>query len=479
MLFNSVTFLVFITIVFLIYWKTAGISNRLNKLVLLLSSYIFYAWWDWRFLSLILISSVTDYLIGILIFRNNDKTRRKLLLTISILVNIGILGFFKYFNFFVDSLHEILGSQVKEFSTLHIILPVGISFYTFQTLSYTIDVYRKKIKPTSSALTFFTYVAFFPQLVAGPIERAGNLLPQIEKKKQFSENQAKEGLRLILWGLFKKMVIADQFARVVDLVYGNPAGFNGFEILVATLFFGFQIYCDFSGYSDIAIGVAKLLGIELMVNFRTPYFAASFRNFWQRWHISLSTWFRDYIYIPLGGNRCSNSRWIINIVITFVLSGLWHGASVTFIIWGASHGILLIGERYFQRIFHLKGKFQNIIGWIITFSLVNLNWIFFRAGSLPESVTIFKNIFSMKAAFNESFINQFKMIGDEHYLSLVLLVATPVLIATEIITGNKTFAERLSGFPRFVRWTFYYVLLIMILFLGVLKTAPQFIYFQF
>lgn len=273
-----------------------------------------------------------------------------------------MLFFFKYFNFFIDSFKTVFApfAPTEQWNTLNIILPVGISFYTFQTLSYTIDIYNRKTEPTSSALTFFTFVAFFPQLVAGPIERARNLIPQFEKLSPFSYSQSTSGPKLILWGLFKKMVIADQLAEIVNAIYASPENFNGWGIVLATFLFGFQIYCDFSGYSDIAIGTACLFGIELMTNFRTPYFSNSFREFWRRWHISLSTWFRDYVYIPLRGNQNNNLKWARNIIITFLVSGLWHGANVTFLIWGDIHGVLFTVEHFISPIFKLNKKLKTL-----------------------------------------------------------------------------------------------------------------------
>ncbi|HKJ40466.1 MAG TPA: MBOAT family O-acyltransferase, partial [Sunxiuqinia sp.] len=379
MLFNSSTFFVFLLIVFFIFWKTARYKNQLPNFILLVASYVFYGWWDWRFLILIVISSGADFIIGKYLFAATKRSTRKLLLLSSICINLGILFFFKYFHFFIDSFQAMTGIDVdKSWSTLQVILPVGISFYTFQTLSYTIDIYRKRIEPTESALTFFTFVSFFPQLVAGPIERAKHLIPQFEKKLVFSYDQATSGLKLMLWGLFKKMVIADQLAKIVNAVYATPEQYNGWSIVFATFLFGYQIYCDFSGYSDIAIGTARLFGVELMTNFKTPYFANSFRDFWHRWHISLSTWFRDYVYIPLGGNRGSSAFWARNILITFVVSGLWHGANVTFLLWGAIHGLLYVAEHFLSPFLRFSKKLKNQFGWFVTFLLVNFAWLFFR-----------------------------------------------------------------------------------------------------
>lgn len=481
MLFNSTTFLVFLVIVFFVFWKTSAYSVRWGKVILLVSSYIFYGWWDWRFLILIVISSAADFFIGNKIFRTNNNQKRKLLLIASVSINLGMLFFFKYFNFFIDSFKTLFAplAATDQWSTLNIILPVGISFYTFQTLSYTIDIYNRKTEPTQSALTFFTFVAFFPQLVAGPIERARNLIPQFETKRTFSFSQGTSGLKLILWGLFKKMVIADQLAEIVNAVYAAPENFNGWGIVLATFLFGFQIYCDFSGYSDISIGTARLFGIELMTNFRTPYFSTSFREFWHRWHISLSTWFRDYVYIPLGGNRGGSFNWTRNIVITFLISGLWHGASVTFLIWGGIHGVLFAAEKFISPIFKLDEKFKNLAGFAITFLFVNFLWLFFRAESWNQVKILFTNIFTPHTSSFNSFVSL--LTDSEHFTApgRMLLFVFPVFILIEIFMGKMEFNELLIKSPRYVRWGFYYAILLSILFFGVLNSAPQFIYFQF
>jgi alginate O-acetyltransferase complex protein AlgI len=481
MLFNSTTFLVFLIIVFFVFWKTSAYSVRWGNIVLLISSYIFYGWWDWRFLILIIISSAADFYIGNKIYRTNNHQNRNLLLLISITLNLGMLFFFKYFNFFIDSFRALFdpNAATDQWSTLNIILPVGISFYTFQTLSYTIDIYNRKTQPAQTALTFFTFVAFFPQLVAGPIERARNLIPQFETKRVFSFSQGTSGLKLILWGLFKKMVIADQLAEIVNAVYSTPESFTGLGIVIATFLFGFQIYCDFSGYSDIAIGTARLFGIELMINFRTPYFSTSFREFWRRWHISLSTWFRDYVYFPLGGNRGSSLKWARNIMITFLISGLWHGANLTFLIWGGIHGVLLVAEHYVSPVFKLNGKLKNFAGFIITFSFVNFTWLFFRAESWNHLTILFNNIFTPKTADLTSFIS---FLSDSTHLTApgrMLLFVFPIFLIIELFLDKKNFNDLFSNSPQYVRWGFYYVILISILFFGVLNSAPQFIYFQF
>ena len=349
MLFNSVEFIFFFLIVFFSYWFLFNKNLKFQNLLILFSSYFFYAWWDWRFLSLIIISSLTDYLVGLQIEKSNNKIHKLRALKFSLIINIGILVVFKYYNFFIDNFTLLLDDLDidSNLTLLNIILPVGISFYTFQTLSYSIDIYNGKINANKDIISFFAFVAFFPQLVAGPIERAKNLLPQFLKERKFNYDFAISGCRLILIGLFKKMVIADNLSVVVDAIYANPTDFLGFPSLIATIFFAFQIYCDFSGYSDIAIGIARLLGFKLMTNFKTPYFSKSLTDFWRNWHISLSSWFKDYVYIPLGGGKMSEKRIYLNIMITFLLSGFWHGANWTFIIWGAIHGIGLILEKKF------------------------------------------------------------------------------------------------------------------------------------
>ena len=343
MLFNSIDFLYFLPTIFIIYWSAKN-KNQQN-LIILISSYVFYAWWDYRFLSLIIFSTVIDYLIGRKLSLSNNKKYRKLLLACSLISNLGLLGIFKYYNFFVESFFSLLttvGLNTENTFTLEIILPVGISFYTFQTLSYTIDVYKKKISPSLNFIEFASFVAFFPQLVAGPIERASNLLPQLSKPRNFDYNNGVQGLQLILWGMFKKVVIADTLAPFTNNIFDNYSSFDGGIIALGAIYFSFQIYCDFSGYSDIAIGTAKLFGIKLMSNFKFPYFSRSISEFWRRWHISLSTWFRDYLYIPLGGSKTSSKIALRNVFIIFLVSGFWHGANWTFIIWGLYHALLFL-----------------------------------------------------------------------------------------------------------------------------------------
>ncbi|MBW2967124.1 MBOAT family protein, partial [Candidatus Woesearchaeota archaeon] len=340
MLFNSIHFLVFFPVVIVLYYSLA---HKHRWILLLISSYYFYMSWKAEYVILIMISTLVDYIAGLQIFRSQSVVRKRLFLVLSILTNIGLLFAFKYFNFFSDSVREILQVFTIQLNplTLKVLLPVGISFYTFQTLSYTIDVYRGRIMPEKHLGIFAVYVSFFPQLVAGPIERAKNLLPQFYRKVDFDYVLVVAGLKLMLWGFFKKVVIADRLAIMVDYIYGDVTGFTGLSLIIATVFFAFQIYCDFSGYSDIAIGAAQVMGIRLMDNFKRTYLATSASDFWRRWHISLSSWFRDYIYIPLGGNRLSRFRGCLNILVVFLVSGLWHGANWTFVLWGLLHGIYL------------------------------------------------------------------------------------------------------------------------------------------
>ncbi len=336
MLFNSIEFAIFLPIVFILYWFVTNKNLKLQNILLVLASYVFYGWWDWRFLSLIVFSSFVDYSVGVALSKTTLVRKRKALLWTSILINLGFLGFFKYFNFFAESFADAftLFGRHMETSRLEILLPVGISFYTFQTLSYSIDVYKRKLEPTKDVVAFFAFVSFFPQLVAGPIERATNLLPQFYKKRHFVYARAVDGMRQILWGLFKKMVIADNCAEYANQIFNNYEDYSGSTLFLGALFFTFQIYGDFSGYSDIAIGTSRLFGFNLMQNFAFPYFSRDIAEFWRRWHISLSTWFRDYLYIPLGGSRGGTWMKVRNTFIIFIVSGFWHGANWTFIIWG-------------------------------------------------------------------------------------------------------------------------------------------------
>ncbi len=344
MLFNSIDFAIFLPIVFLLYWFVANKNLKLQNFLIVVASYLFYGWWDWRFLSLILFSTLIDYSVGIRLSKEENISKRKILLWISILINLGFLGFFKYYNFFLDNFitaFTFFGTPINA-QGLNIILPVGISFYTFQTLSYTIDVYKRKLEPTRDFIAFSAFVSFFPQLVAGPIERATSLLPQFYKKRTFEYHKAVDGLRQILWGLFKKIVIADNSAQIANEIFNNSADYSGSTLVLGAIFFTFQIYGDFSGYSDIAIGTSRLFGFNLKQNFAFPYFSRDIAEFWRRWHISLSTWFRDYLYIPLGGSRGGTWMKVRNTFAIFIVSGFWHGANWTFIVWGALNALYFL-----------------------------------------------------------------------------------------------------------------------------------------
>ena len=398
MLFNSFEFFVFLPTVFFFYWFVFNNNLRIQNLLLLISSYVFYGWWDWRFLSLIFLSTIVDYFIGLKIYCCDEIKLKKKYLWVSILFNFGLLAFFKYFNFFIDSWIDLISFFGYEYSsrwTLNIILPVGISFYTFQTMSYSLDIYYKNLKPTKDFISFASFVSFFPQLVAGPIERASNLLPQILKPRKFRYVQGAQGIKLILWGLFKKIVIADSLSSSVDIIFLNYSIYNGGVLLLGLIYFSFQIYCDFSGYSDIAIGTSKLFGFEIMSNFKFPYFSRNIGEFWRRWHISLSTWFRDYLYIPLGGSK--KGKWISirNTFIIFITSGFWHGANLTFIFWGLTHSLLFIpslirgkNRKYSENKKIERGCLNYITDLVrigFTFSLITIAWVFFRSNTVLDS----------------------------------------------------------------------------------------------
>jgi len=404
MLFNSIEFAIFLPVVFLLYWFVFNRNLRLQNLFVVVASYVFYGWWDWRFLLLIAFTSLCSYGSGLLIEKFRDTPRKaKTVNVLNIVINLLILGVFKYYDFFVTSFADLFLGGRTEGLLLKVILPVGISFYTFQALSYSIDVYRGKLEPTRDVVQFFAYVSFFPQLVAGPIERATNLLPQFAKPRTFDYDTGVDGMRQILWGLFKKMVVADNCAVYVDQVFSSWETQSGSTLLLAAVFFAFQIYGDFSGYSDIAIGTAKLFGIKLMRNFNVPYFSRDIAEFWRRWHISLTTWFRDYVYIPLGGSRCPKAKIVRNTFVIFLLSGFWHGANWTFIAWGAYHALLflpliLTGKNRKYRDTVAEGRLlptlQELGQMLLTFFLVVMGWIIFRAESIGEVGGIFTRLIS-------------------------------------------------------------------------------------
>lgn len=482
MLFNSIDFAVFLPIVFILYWAVTQRNLKLQNLLLVVASYVFYGWWDWRFLFLILFTSCMDFLISKGLSTTDDQRRRKVLLTISIVVDLGILGFFKYFNFFQENFiaaFRFFGHEIQS-NSLNIILPVGISFYTFQSLSYTIDVYRKKLQPAEHLVDFLAFVSFFPQLVAGPIERATNLLPQFYEKRIFEYNKAADGMRQILWGLFKKIVIADNCATYANLIFNSSAEYSGSTLLLGALFFTFQIYGDFSGYSDIAIGTARLFGFNLMRNFAYPYFSRDIAEFWRRWHISLSTWFRDYLYIPLGGSRGGKLKSIRNTFIIFIVSGFWHGANWTFIVWGALNAIYFLpllltnNNRKNIDIVARDKKFPSLrefIGIVVTFSLTVFAWIFFRAENIGHAFNYISRILSPSIFSIPVFSGRMQ--------ALVTIILVIFFIVIEWLGRTNHFAIEKLGFYRskFLRWSFYSLLMVVILlYFG---TKQAFIYFQF
>lgn len=482
MLFNSIDFAIFLPIVFIIYWFVTNKNLRLQNLFLFLVSYIFYGWWDWRFLLLLAFTSSVDYFVGIKIFEANIKTRRKFFLLISIFLNLGMLGFFKYYNFFAASFAEaftLLGKPFDPFR-LNILLPVGISFYTFQSLSYAIDIYRKKLEPTRDFIAFMSFVSFFPQLVAGPINRAVHLLPQFYKKRNFDYDKAVDGMRQILWGLFKKVVIADNCAIHVNTIFGNFDNYSGSTLFLGVIFFAFQIYCDFSGYSDIAIGTARLFGFDIMRNFAFPYFSRDIAEFWRRWHISLTTWFRDYVYIPLGGSKGGMWLKIRNTFIVFLISGFWHGANWTFIVWGAINALYFLPLLLTNRNRHnldvvAQGKylpsFKDALNMLVTFGLTLLAWIFFRSPSIESALHYIAKICS-PSLFE---LPWFESIRDSIYTSILICL----FIVIEWLGRNHEYAiEKITmNWHNPFKWGFYY-LIAMVIFLFGAKASP-FIYFQF
>ncbi|WP_289062476.1 MBOAT family O-acyltransferase [uncultured Zobellia sp.] len=480
MLFNSIDFAIFIPIVFILYWFTISKNLKFQNLLIIIASYTFYGWWDWRFLFLIAFSTLIDYSVGVSLSKEKSIAKRKLLLWLSIIVNLGFLGFFKYYNFFLDnfiSAFSFFGKEINA-SSLNIILPVGISFYTFQTLSYTIDVYKRKLEPTKDLIAFSAFVCFFPQLVAGPIERATHLLPQFYNKRVFNYHKAVDGMRQILWGLFKKIVIADNCAEYANEIFNNSAEYSGSTLLLGAFFFTFQIYGDFSGYSDIAIGTSRLFGFDLMKNFAFPYFSRDIAEFWRRWHISLSTWFRDYLYIPLGGSRGGTWMKIRNTFIIFLVSGFWHGANWTFIIWGALNALyflplLLLGKNRQNlgvaaenKIFpSIKEIFQ--IGF--TFTLTVLAWVFFRAENVTHAFNYLIGIFD------------YSLFQKPEIIPLRVIITILILLLIEWMQRERshglefTVDKKLSS--KTLRWTVYILLIIAIFAFG--GSQQEFIYFQF
>ena len=476
MVFTSLTFIAFSVVFFPLYFMTRG---RIRIVVCIVGSYFFYGWWDWRFLSLILISTVIDYSVGRMLLVTEDQRRRRALLAVSIAANLSMLGFFKYFNFFADSLVDLfslLGFQA-DYVTLKIILPVGISFYTFQTMSYTIDVYRRKLEVEESFLNFAAYVAFFPQLVAGPIVRASRLLPQLRIDHPFDWTDFLRGMEMVLLGFFMKLVVADNLAIFVDERFAAPDAFGATELATAVLFFSFQIYGDFAGYSLIAIGLGRIMGFDFGINFRQPYFAASFSEFWQRWHISLSSWLRDYLYIGLGGNRHGAAKTFRNLVLTMALGGLWHGANWTFIVWGLLHGAYLVVQRVlggpWERLMAtlaVPGAVDQLIRVLTVFILTMVAWVFFRAQSLGDALVILERIFS--GSDNSSLIDP-----TQYKRPLQGFGVIAMLLIIDLGITNRWFSENFRRFT-WLRTFGVQALLWSILMLGSF-TGQQFIYFQF
>ena len=468
MLFTSIEFFVFLPIVFALYWLLNRRTQWQNLLVVV-ASYVFYGWWNWRFLLLIAFTSACSYGSGLLI---GNGRWRKTALWGNIIVNLGILGLFKYYDFFAAELANLLGCS-GDSVMLHLILPVGISFYTFQALSYSIDVYRGKMEPTRDVVAFFAYVSFFPQLVAGPIERATNLLPQFQRQRQFDYGMAVDGVRQMLWGFFKKVVVADNCAVFVDDVWANISGQSSLNLAIAAILFSIQIYCDFSGYSDIAIGTSKLFGIRLMQNFKVPYFSRDIAEFWRRWHISLTTWFRDYVYIPLGGSRVSKAKVVRNTFVIFLVSGLWHGANWTFLAWGAFHALLflpliLLGKnrKYTDTI--AQGRWlpslKELGQILLTFVLAALGWILFRSQSISEAIDFYTGLVSGRwSDFNPP-------------MRTMAFVA--LMLAVEWLQRGREHGLDMSGVRhRAVRYACYLAVLAVIFVYGVFNET--FIYFQF
>lgn len=478
MLFNSLVFLLYLPVVFLLYWFVFKKLRWQNAFVVV-ASYIFYGWWDWKFLLLIALTTLCSYLSGIGMGTVRTKRSKRIILWSNILLNLGILCLFKYYNFFVVNLQALLqpiGISLDSV-TLNLILPVGISFYTFQALSYSIDVYRDKIKPTHDIVAFFAFISFFPQLVAGPIERATNLLPQFLQSRRFDYPAAVDGCRLILWGFFKKVVVADNCATYVNQCFGSPDSYGGLNLWIGALLFTFQIYGDFSGYSDIAIGVARLFGINLMRNFRTPYFSRDIAEFWRRWHISLTTWFRDYIYIPLGGSRCKKSKIVRNTFIIFLVSGFWHGAEWTFIAWGAYHAalfmpLILTGKN--RKYLDEPGKdrffptMSESVMMALTFLLVAVGWVIFRADNLHLALGYIGRMFS-----------DFSFGGGIPPKFTLLWIASMLLAEWIWRRQQHSLAIQGHGLMRYgvCRWSLYIVIVAVCLFYR--GAQSEFIYFQF
>ncbi|MCC7501315.1 MAG: MBOAT family protein [Flavobacteriales bacterium] len=481
MLFNSLDFAIFLPIVFVLYWLLNR-DLRVQNSFLILTGFVFYGWWDWRFLGLLIFTSGTDYLVAMGMERATSEARRKALLGVSLVANLGLLGYFKYYDFFINSFHEAFTFMGLPFGlrALGLVLPVGISFYTFQSLSYTIDVYRKQLKATSDPITFFAFVSFFPQMLAGPIERARNMIPQFLKPRVFDTAMARDGLRQMLWGLFKKIVVADNCSQIVNMLYADPSAHSGSTMALATVLFAFQIYGDFSGYSDIAIGAARLFGFELMRNFAFPYFSRDIAEFWRRWHISLSTWFRDYLYIPLGGSRGNKAFVVRNTMIIFLVSGFWHGANWTFVAWGAINGLfflpLVLQDKHRSMLGTVaEGRalpsVRELLMMLITFAMACFAWIFFRAQSMGEAFEVIGQILS-RSLFS---MPELPMPRTLAYGMLGIAIT----LVFEWLNRERQYGLQMDGRSvRPVRYALYYGIIAVIILCAPLG-GGEFIYFQF
>jgi len=487
MLFNSVNFAIFLPIVFFIYWFVAGKSLNLQNILLLASSYFFYACWDWRFLLLLIFSTFLDYVTGIKISTSKNMNNKKFWFWLSISINLGFLGIFKYYNFFAQSFSDAIanfGLKINPF-TLQVILPVGISFYTFHGLSYVIDIYNNKIKAERNFIDYSVFVSFFPLLVAGPIERATHLLPQIQKQRVFSFPNAVVGLRQILWGLFKKVVIADQCAKIANILFDLSNGYSGTTLIIGAVAFAFQIYCDFSGYSDIALGTAKLFGIDLLRNFAFPYFSRDIAEFWRRWHISLSSWFKDYLYVPLGGSRVGLWKKVRNTLIIFLVSGFWHGANWTFIAWGALNALYILPSIIFKsnrlnietialaRVFPTA---RELFAMLFTFTLTVFAWVFFRSQDIGSAIIFIKKA-TIGLFYNYSYLQTALFFDRNIGYSMAIIICLFILFEWNGRGYNFAIEKILSSRPVWIRWSFYYVLIYMVLIYS--GGEEPFIYFQF
>lgn len=473
MVFNTAVFGVFLVIVFFLYWKVLHRNLRIQNIFLLIISYIFYGWWDWRFLGLLALSTTIDYFIGIAIEDAKNPRKRKWLLLSTLSLNLGILGYFKYAGFFIDSMVDVFALFDVHLArpTLEIILPIGLSFYTFQELSYTIDIYRGKMNASRDPINFFAYVSFFPQLVAGPIERATNLLPQFAQARVFDSAFAVSGLRLMLWGFFKKVVVADNLGRFVDSVYGTSEITEGSTWFLATALFIVQVYCDFSGYTDIARGCARLFGFRLMLNFDRPLLAPNFRDFWRRWHISLTNWFRDYIYYPLGGNQRGTIRTCFNLITVFTISGLWHGADLKYVFWGALTGVLSCVEILNP----FKIKLPYLLAVFVVMCMNVLAFVFFRSLDFEQAGHIVSSVFS--TWHPQDALLHLLLVYKSPLLTIVVFVLVATMLVIEYYQSSlKTILLNAS---RPVRWSVYYAFILIIIFCGAYNNAPHFVYFQF